>query len=74
MCKERKVSIIVPCYNEVKYIKGCIDSLLKQELPAGFKLQLLVSDGGSVDGTLDVLGQYDADERVQIINNERKYQ
>ncbi len=51
------VSVIVPCLNEVKYIKTFLDSLLSQKL-YGIKLEVIIADGMSNDGTRDVLETY----------------
>jgi len=51
-----KVSIIVPARNEAKYIKKCIDSLLKQSYP-NFEI-ILVNDSSS-DNTLNILKDYE---------------
>ena len=49
------LSIIMPSFNQVKYIEQAIDSVLSQNIP---KLSLIVMDGGSTDGTLQVLEKY----------------
>lgn len=55
------VSIIVPSYNQGKYIKETLDSILTQDYP---NLEVLVMDGGSKDETLEVLKTYARDARV----------
>jgi glycosyltransferase involved in cell wall biosynthesis len=50
-----KVSIVIPTLNQGKFIKECIDSILCQSYP---DIEIFVVDGGSVDGTLNILGSY----------------
>ncbi len=50
-----KISIIIPTYNCGQYIKKAIDSVLDQ--PYQDK-ELIVIDGGSNDGTVDILKSY----------------
>jgi len=50
------VSIMTPCYNGARYIQGCIESVLAQDYPY---LEHIVQDGGSDDGTVDILKRYD---------------
>nr|WP_305794455.1 glycosyltransferase family 2 protein [Halomarina rubra] len=45
------VSVIVPAYNEEGYVGRCIDHILASEYPSE-KLDVLVVDDGSTDGTL----------------------
>lgn len=52
---ELKVSIVVPSYNQGKYIKETIDSILEQDYRP---IEILVMDGGSSDETVDVLESY----------------
>ena len=45
-----RVSLVVPMANERAYIQGCIDGLVAQDYPHD-RLEILVVDGGSVDGS-----------------------
>jgi glycosyltransferase involved in cell wall biosynthesis len=51
------VSIIIPCRNEAGYIERCLDSILASAYPAD-RLQILVADGRSTDGTRQILENY----------------
>ena len=50
-----KVSIITVVYNGAKTISDCIDSVLGQNYP---HLEYLIIDGGSTDGTLEIVQKY----------------
>lgn len=49
------ISIITPCLNRVQFIREAIESVLSQDMP---NIEHIIVDGGSTDGTLDVLAQY----------------
>jgi glycosyltransferase involved in cell wall biosynthesis len=49
------ISIITPVYNQVDLIGQAIESVIHQE---DAPVEHIVMDGGSTDGTLDVLAQY----------------
>ena len=49
------VSVVIVVRNEVKYIAKTIESVLKQDYPA---IEIYVQDGGSTDGTVEVLKQF----------------
>lgn len=51
---EPAVSVIIPCYNEEKSIKGCLDAVYSLDYPTN-KIEVIVVDDGSTDSTLDVL-------------------
>ena len=50
-----KVSIITPTYNDAKYIRGTIESVLSQ---TSGPVEHIIVDGGSTDGTIDLLESY----------------
>ena len=52
-----KISIIIPCRNEEKYIIKCLDSIIKQEYPIN-NLEVFVVDGMSQDGTRRMIKKY----------------
>lgn len=64
------VSVIVPCRNERKYIAGFCAGVLRQQLAPGWKLQLVIADGQSDDGTREMLQRLAAaDPRIVWIDN-----
>jgi glycosyltransferase involved in cell wall biosynthesis len=50
-----KISIITICYNNAKTIRRTIESVINQSYPA---IEYILVDGGSKDGTLDIIGEY----------------
>lgn len=65
------VSIIMPVYNEEKYIEDCIRSILEQTYYN--IVEILIIDGMSVDNTRNIISKIN-DNRVKIIDNEKKVQ
>ena len=49
------VSVIVPSYNQARFIRETLDSILGQDYRP---LEVIVFDGASKDETVDVLGSY----------------
>lgn len=53
-----RISVVVPSFNQGRFLAATLDSLLAQDYP---DLQILVVDGGSMDETREVIGRYAAD-------------
>lgn len=51
------VSIIIPSYNESKFIKLCLESLKKLNYPKD-KFEIIVADNGSTDDTVAICSHY----------------
>ena len=66
------ITIIIPCRNEELFISECVTSLLHQDYPAE-KVEILIIDGISKDGTLKILQQItEKNPNVRIFSNSRK--
>ncbi len=65
-----KFSIIIPTYNNAKTIAKAIESVLAQR----FKdFEIIIVDGGSSDGTLDIIKKYALwDQRITFITLKKK--
>ncbi|WP_025907744.1 glycosyltransferase family 2 protein [Priestia flexa] len=63
-----KVSVILPLYNVEKYIKKCLDSILKQTLK---DIEVIIVNDGSPDNSRLIASKYaEIDSRVRIIDKE----
>ena len=50
------VSVVIPCLNRAGFLRPTIDSVLCQDYP---NIECVVVDGGSTDGTLEILPSYE---------------
>jgi len=50
------ISVIIPTYNEEKYIEACLRSLECQDYPGNY--EVIVSDGSSTDGTVRIADRH----------------
>jgi glycosyltransferase involved in cell wall biosynthesis len=70
----RFVTIAMPCLNEEAFIGPCLQSVLEQTYPLD-RIEVLVADGGSTDGTLEAIGRLAAlDRRIRVIANPDRFQ
>jgi glycosyltransferase involved in cell wall biosynthesis len=67
--KIRKLSVIVPVYNERNTVVEVVRRMRAVELPDGIEREIIVIDDGSTDGTRDVLRQL-GDSTVRILMHE----
>jgi cellulose synthase/poly-beta-1,6-N-acetylglucosamine synthase-like glycosyltransferase len=68
------VTVAMPCLNEARYIEACLRSVLAQDYPPD-RMEVLVADGGSRDGTRDVVARFSArDARVILVDNPARLQ
>lgn len=63
------ISVFIPVFNGEKYLDECIKSVLSQELPAGYSLELLIIDSGSSDQSLEIIEEYKRDVTLMQIPN-----
>lgn len=63
---EPLISVIVPVYNNEKYIRVCIDSILRQRYG---NIEIIIVNDGSTDGTAGIIDEYrDLDARVRTVH------
>lgn len=63
------VAVIVPCWNEVSTIEATCSSLLSLDYPKD-KLEIILVDDGSTDGTLAAMARFEKNPQVRIISKE----
>jgi glycosyltransferase involved in cell wall biosynthesis len=64
-----KVSVVMPCYNHVKYIASAIESVLGQTHK---NIELVLIDNCSTDGTREIIQQFEKkDGRIIAIYHEK---
>jgi len=68
-----KISVIIPTFNEEKYISSCLDSILEADY-AHEKMEIFVVDGMSEDDTRKIVSEYhNKYSFVQIIENKQRH-
>jgi succinoglycan biosynthesis protein ExoA len=67
-----RVSVVVPCRNEVHHIRAFLNSVLGQDL-GQIEMEVLIADGMSVDGTRLVLAEFEKSfSSIRILDNPEK--
>ncbi|AUX40636.1 glycosyl transferase family 2 [Sorangium cellulosum] len=74
LAERPRCSIIVPCYNEERYIEATLRGALGQRYPEDL-LEILVVDGGSTDRTREIVARVAAEHpRVTLLHNPARIQ
>ncbi|MCA9010197.1 MAG: glycosyltransferase, partial [Planctomycetaceae bacterium] len=67
------ISVLIPCYNEKKYIPALIENLRGQNYPAN-RSEIIFADGMSTDGTKELLEEYAKESpQIAVIDNPDRY-
>ena len=61
----KKLSVLIPVYNEKNTIKECLEAVLKADI-GSLEIEVIISDNNSTDGTKEVLSEIN-DPRVKIL-------
>ncbi len=63
-----KISILMPSFNQAPYLEMAIRSVLTQNYP---NKELILIDGGSTDGTVDIIKRYQSDLAYWVSESDR---
>ena len=67
-----KISIVIPCYNEEKFIEKSLHSLINSDYPSNL-IEISVIDGGSTDKSLELIGKLQAQyKNIRVLRNPKK--
>ena len=64
------LSVIVPAFNEAKTLGVLLEALLRKELP-GLRLEIILVESNSTDGTREIALKYQAHSGVKLILEEQ---
>ena len=53
------ISVVIPTLNASRVLESCLSSIAEQDYPKGL-IEIIVADGGSVDGTVAIAEKYGA--------------
>jgi glycosyltransferase involved in cell wall biosynthesis len=65
------VSVVIPCRNEVGFIRRCLESIVDQDYPRD-RLEVVVVDGMSSDGTREITHEFaQGYPHIRLLDNPR---
>lgn len=64
------LSVIVPVYNEARTARAALDAIIGKEVP-GWRLEIILVESNSTDGTREIVQTYASHERVKLILEDR---
>src|SRR5881628_2239659 len=63
-----KISVVVPFYNEQRYIGDCIEALLAQDYP-GEQYEIILVDNNSSDRSCEIVKSH---QRIKLLSEKRQ--
>lgn len=70
LVKMVEISVIIPIYNQEKYLSDCLDNIINQSFR---DIEILCINDGSTDNSLEILEDYALkEERIRIITQENQ--
>lgn len=72
---KKTASLVLPIFNEERYIESCVRSLLRQDYPLE-EMEILLVDGMSTDRTMEILRGLEAElpDTVRVLENPKRIQ
>jgi len=64
-----KISVMIPTYNQEKFIERTIESVLQQDYP---NLEIVISDDNSTDRTSKIVQKFLKDKRIKYYKNKKR--
>lgn len=68
--QRRKVSVVVPAYNEAATFEQLMNALLRKEIPE-LDIEIVIVESNSTDGTRDIALRYKEHPRVHLVLEDR---
>ena len=73
MGKMEKITLIIPTYNEEKYIARLLGSIAKQTYSSNL-LEIFIFDGNSTDHTVKIINDFKKELNISLFANKKKHQ
>lgn len=64
------ISVVIPAFNEEKYIANCLNSLIHQK--TGENFEVIVVDNNSTDNTIKVLQKFKDKLNLKVVSEKKK--
>lgn len=64
-----KISVVIPAYNEEKFIKDCLDSILNEISNKNYDIEIIVVNNASTDRTREIISSF---SQVKLVDEPKK--
>jgi glycosyltransferase involved in cell wall biosynthesis len=64
-----KISIVIPCFNEIHTVETLLNQVLEVELP--YDREIIIVDDGSTDGTREFLNTLNGHNNIKVILHQK---